>query len=252
MPLLAVARLSKRLSVYFYNYGKRCASRTYLLLALSLSFITFFSYPLVQKTFHSDHVAIPLADLDAQIWQSSLHVEFHNFTLFRRPPSTLLITQQIRISQPDSQVTYELVKKAISIYETMTTTLVDLDDGAVSLSTICYKYYGRCMVYRPHYKDKHEFLNSAHDKPNERHPFASFANVSLDRQGRFLRADAVLLTFVLKQHAHLNILPIWNALWDRTQSKLDMMDTTSWPDNKKSPVSAQTQIIPHMIQYKVN
>jgi hypothetical protein len=76
--------------------------------------------------------------------------------------------------------------------------------------------------------------------------------VSLDRQGRFLRADAVLLTFVLKQHAHLNILPIWNALWDRTQSKLDMMDTTSWPDNKKSPVSAQTQIIPHMIQYKVN
>ncbi|KAI8876885.1 WD40 repeat-like protein [Backusella circina FSU 941] len=253
MPLLAVARLSKRLSVYFYNYGKKCASRTYLLLALSLSFITFFSYPPVQKIFQNEQPTIPLADLDAQIWQSSLHVEFHNFTLFRRPPSTFLITQQIRISQPNNQVDHDLIQKATSIYESMATTVITLEPNTspVSLSTICYKYYGRCMVYRPHYRDQNDLFTTVHDKPSERHPFTSFANVSLDSQGYFLRADGVLLTFVLKQHAHLNTLRIWNALWEKTQSKLNMMMIqSSIEDTTTMPVYSQAQVIPHMIQYK--
>jgi hypothetical protein len=221
-------------------------------LLFSLSFIAFFSYPTVKKTFQIETPNIPLHSLDAQIWQSSVHVQYHNFTLFRHPPSSYLITQQIRISQPENQVGFDLIRKASSIYEAITTSIVELDHGMpVSLSTICYKHQGRCLIYQPPFRSEKEWLKIHSLNRDKYNPLPTFANVTFDNQGRFLKADGILLTFVLKQQTHVNTLRIWNAIWEKVQADLNIVSPDDASATDRSTLYSKADIVSHMIQYKV-
>lgn len=270
MPIRAANRIVKILSNQYYGYGKLVASRTYLLLLFSLSFISFFSFPLVSKYF-SDVVAPTLhnnipsthisTSLDAQCWHASAHIQFNNFTLSRNTPTNYLLTEQIRISRPDKSVNYELIQLAKQIYESITTTMVTVSSNSapVSLATICYKHQGHCLIHAPPFLAFQNELDwtlntklSMDDNSYETHPYSVYSNATFDRQGNFIKADAVLLTFVLNQtQQNGDTLNIWNKILHEVKSKFDVLDIQQHHEQDGVLWSSLSNTVPHMIQYKV-
>jgi hypothetical protein len=272
MPIRAARSIVKELSSYYYSFGKLIASRTYLLLLISLSFISYFSSPTVTKYFNNVVTStsrnnIPLShistSLDAQCWHASAHVEFNNFSVSRHPPSTFLITEQIRLSHPNKPVSYELVQQAQIIYETISTTLVvHGTDAPLSLSTICYKHKGQCLVHAPPFQQfnseqEWRLKTRLEHASYESHPYSVYSNATFDQQGRFLKADAVLLTFVLNQTQHGNTLHTWNKILHQLKSKYQILDIDQSQLQQQQIESttfiwsASSSTSPHMIQYKV-
>ncbi|KAG2237230.1 hypothetical protein INT48_006634 [Thamnidium elegans] len=270
MPYRTVARLSKRLSNYYYDYGKTVASRINLLLLFSLSFIFYFSLPYLTKSVPTavtptTHNNIPLSQistsLDAQCWHASAHVQFNNFTQNSRLfPSQYLITERIRLSHPDQPVTFELIQQAKEIYESLTTMIVMEQDSAVSLSSICYKHQGHCLVHAPPFEllqdesdwRKNTNLNSQTPLKYKSHPYSIYSNTTFNQLGEFIKADAVLLTFVLKQSANGNTVRIWNNILQQVKSKYNIIDHHQFSLPESSIWYGSTNTSPQMIQYKFN
>lgn len=270
MPIRAASRIVKILSNQYYGYGKLVASRTNLLLLFSLSFISFFSIPLVSKYF-SDVIAPTLhnnipsthisTSLDAQCWHASAHIQFNNFSLSRNKPANYLLTEQIRISQPNKSVNYELIQLAKAIYEGITTTMVTVSSSSepVSLATICYKHQGHCLIHAPPFmafQNELDWISNTKlndsDHSYETHPYSVYSNATFDRQGKFTKADAVLLTFVLHQTQQSgDTLTIWNKILQEVKSKFDVLDIQQHHDRDGILWSSLSNTVPHMIQYKV-
>ncbi|KAI7901985.1 uncharacterized protein BX663DRAFT_543886 [Cokeromyces recurvatus] len=265
MPIRAAKTIVKKLSNYYYNYGKLVSSRTYLLLLFSLSFISYFSLPIISKYFHhvvSSNSNIPLShistSLDSQCWHASAHVQFNNFTLNQQPPTTYLIAEQIRLSLPDQSVNFELIEQAKKIYEMITTTVVNMDGEAapVSLATICYQHRGHCLILAPSFnqlKDEPSWRSKTyiHHYPEyDTHPYSVYSNATFDSKGMFIKADAVLLTFILNQTQHGNSVFIWNKILEQVKLKLHILDIQQEGDS--FIWSASSNILPQMIQYKFN
>jgi hypothetical protein len=281
MPNRTLTRIAKKFSTYYYYYGKSVASRTYCLLAFSLSFISYFSFSYITKSLltvvtPTTHNNIPLSQistsLDAQCWHASAHVQFNNFTSLQQPsllPSHYLITERLRLSHPDQPVTFDLIQQAKAIYTSITTTLVidpDSPQEPVSLENICYQHEGHCLVHAPPFNelnDEKEWKKSAniHNQPKhqyEQHPYSIYSNTTFDfSSGDFIKADAVLLTFVLKQTQNeKNSLRIWNHILQEVKEKYGIVDIASSRSSSKNSgdstiwyASANTS--PQMIQYKV-
>lgn len=237
MPIRAARSIVKKLSFYYYDYGQVVSCRTYLLLTISLSFISYFSYPVIHTT-----------ELDS-CWHASAHVEFSNFSSFRHSPSTFLITEQIRMSQPDQDISFELLQQAHAIQETI------INDPM--LSTVCYKYKDKCLVHAPpmyeteqEWRSKTTYINHTQV---ETHPYSVYANATFDQHGRFIKADAILLTFVLNQVQHGNV---WNRILQQVKIKHRIKDVVLKSDVDATAAagmiwSASLDLLPHMIQYKV-
>ncbi|CEP11845.1 hypothetical protein [Parasitella parasitica] len=271
MPIRAASKIVKILSNQFYEYGKSAASRTYLLLLLSISFISFFSFPpvsqylsdVVAPTLHSNIPSAHIStSLDAQCWHASAHIQFNNFTLSRNSPANYLLTEQIRISRPNESVNYELIQLAKQIYESIATTMVTVSSSAapVSLATICYKHQDHCLIHAPPFMAFQNELDwtlntklGNNDNSYETHPYSVYSNATFDRQGNFVKADAVLLTFVLNQTLQSgDTLAIWNKILDEVKSKFDVLDIQQHSDRHGSLWSSLSNTVPHMIQYKFN
>ncbi|OBZ88562.1 hypothetical protein A0J61_03386 [Choanephora cucurbitarum] len=272
MPIRVANTIVKRLSKQlYYNYGKAVASRTHLLLLFSFTFISYFSLPAITKYYHeiitpTIYNNIPLShlstSLDAQCWHASAHVQFSNFSTSRHPPSEYLITEQIRLSHPDQPVTFDLIEHARQIYESISTTIitVDEDPSPVSLASICYKHHSHCLVHAPpfvQFRDADEWrtktvLDHTHTQTQyETHPYSVYSNATFDHQGRFLKADAVLLTFVLRQNKNGNAIRIWNKLLQEVKSKYNIVDFETQPtDASHSIWAAPSNTVAHTIQYK--
>lgn len=260
MPIRAARLIVKKLSGYYYEFGQVIASRTYLLLLISFSFISYFSSSTISRYFNdTTRNNIPLShistSLDAQCWHASAHIEFNNFSLSRDPPSTYLITEQIRLSHPNLPVSFELIQQAKVIYETISTTLVQGIEAPVSLSTICYKHKGQCLIHAPPF---HQFeteqdwkikTTSSSSLPYESHPYSVYSNATFDEQGNFLKADAVLLTFVLNQTQHGNTIHTWNRILQQVKMKYQILDIEQEGESRIWSTTSNTS--PHMIQYKV-
>ncbi|KAI9487213.1 MAG: hypothetical protein EXX96DRAFT_497661 [Benjaminiella poitrasii] len=266
MPIRAVKTIVKKLSKHYYDYGKFATSRTYLLLLFSLSFISYFSLPIISKYFHnvvSSNSNIPLShistSLDSQCWHASAHVQFNNFTLDRQPPTTYLITEQIRLSHADRPVTFNLIQRAKQIYESIatTTTVVNMDRNSVpvSLATICYKHRGHCLVHAPpfsQFEDESDWKSKTsvrHHSEYDTHPYSIYSNATFDSNGKFIKADAVLLTFVLNQTQHGNTLLIWNKILEEVKLKFNILDSQQG-GGESFIWSASSNTLPQMIQYK--
>lgn len=269
MPNRVVSKIAKRLSTYYYSYGKSVASRTYILLLFSLSFISYFSLPYLKKSRRTDvtpttHNNIPLSQistsLDAQCWHASAHVQFNNFTLTRRPPPThYLITERIRLSHPDQPITFDLIQQAKEIYQSIASTIVMNGDTPVSLTSICYKHQGNCLIHAPPFytlqneSDWRQKTN-LHNQPTykyESHPYSIYLNTTFNRHGDFIKADAVVLTFVLKQTQNGNTLRIWNSILQQVKLKYNIIDVDNFMQQDASIWYASSNTSPQMIQYKV-
>jgi hypothetical protein len=242
------------------------------LLLFSLSFISYFSLPYIKKsllavTTPTTHNNIPLSQistsLDTQCWHASAHVQFNNFTLTHNlPPTNYLITERIRLSHPDQPVTFNLIQQAKAIYESiMTTHILDGTSGeAVSLSSICYQHQGQCLIHAPPFsklkdeldwKQKTHIYNQPKNSQYESHPYSIYSNTTFDHSGEFIKADAVLLTFVLKQTQNGNTLRIWNSILDQVKSKYHIMNIDHDDNTDATIWYASSNTSPQMIQYKV-
>lgn len=253
MPIRAARSIVKKLSFYYYDYGKIVSSHTYLLLGVSLTLVSYFSVPIITKYEPITYNNIPLThistSLDAQCWHASAHVEFNNFSLSRNPPSSYLVTEQIRLSQPDQPVSFPLVQQAQAIYKTITATL--------ELDSICYKHNDQCLIHAPPFHEweneqdwrtKTTTMNHMHYKT---HPYSVYSNATFDSEGRFVKADAILLTFILNQTQHGNAIHVWNKILQQVKIKHHILNAQQ--EQGKSLIwSASSNILPHMIQYKVN
>lgn len=270
MPIRVVSRIAKKLSTYYYSYGKSVASRTYILLLFSLSFISYFSFPYLKKSritgvTPTTHNNIPLSQistsLDTQCWHASAHVQFNNFTLTRHlHPSHYLITERIRLSHPDRPITFDLIQQAKEIYESIASTIVMDDNTPVSLSSICYKHQGQCLVHAPPFdalqtEADWKKTSNLHNQPSlkyESHPYSIYSNTTFDHQGDFIKADAVLITFILKQTQNGNTVRIWNSILQQVKLQHNIIDVDNFMHGDTSIWYASANTSPQMIQYKVN
>lgn len=273
MPNRVVARVAKKLSTYYYNYGKTVASRTCILLLFSLSFISYFSLPYLKKSRRTGVTPttlnnIPLSQistsLDAQCWHASAHVQFNNFTLTRHlPPSHYLITERIRLSHPDRPITFELIQKTKEIYQSITSTIVMDDNQPVSLNSICYQHQGQCLIHAPPFEeltteaDWKETTN-LHNQPSlkyESHPYSIYSNTTFDPQGELVKADAVVITFILKQTQNGNTLRIWNSILHQVKLEHHILNVDNFMHDGDTSTSiwyASANTSSQMLQYKVN
>lgn len=217
------------------------------------------------------HNNIPLSQistsLDAQCWHASAHVQFNNITSTSHLPSTssshYLITERIRLSHPDQPVNYDLIEQAKALYESITTTIVMEGDMPVSLASICYKHDGHCLIHAPPFselRDSNDWKakTNIHNQPKYQyttHPYSVYSNTTFDPHGDLIKADAVLLTFVLKQTQNGNTLRIWNHILQEVKFKHEVIDMDQYHYNLEKDPSvwyASSNTPPQMIQYKVS
>ncbi|GAN05704.1 hypothetical protein MAM1_0099c05178 [Mucor ambiguus] len=91
------------------------------------------------------------------------------------------------------------------------------------------------------------------DHAYEMHPYSVYSNATFDRQGKFIKADAVLLTFVLNQTQQSgDTLAIWNKILQEVKAKFDVLDVQQHHDREGVLWSSLSNTVPHMIQYKFN
>ncbi|RCI06284.1 hypothetical protein CU098_003683 [Rhizopus stolonifer] len=238
MPIRAVQRCSQRLSEHYYRYGQLIASRTNLLLILSLTFISYFSYPVIKKQFSLP--SVQLASLDGQCWQISPHVQLDNSTV---APNFNI--QQIRLSHVDRPITFELVQQAHKIYSSISTN--------EALSHICYQQDDQCIIQAPPlFRNEQEWKEqSSHVKVqrHDSHPFSIYGNVTFDQQGNYAKADAIFLSFVLKQEPEY--YRTWISIVERVQEEFDMVNIQHEPWKKSNWYHTALDIPSQKLQYKL-
>ncbi|KAI9269898.1 hypothetical protein BY458DRAFT_510176 [Sporodiniella umbellata] len=238
MPIRAVQRCSQRLSEHYYHYGQLIASRTNLLLVFSLAFISYFSYPVVKKQFSLP--TVQLASLDGECWQVSPHVHFDNSTHLSN-----YNIQQIRLSHIDRPITFELVQQAHKVYSSIFSNK--------DLLNICYQQDDQCITQAPPlFRDEQEWkTQGAHVNAQKYdvHPFSIYGNVTFDQQGNYVKADAIFLTFVLKQgERYYNI---WSDIIEKVQQELEMSDIQYEPWKKANWYHTTLDTPSHIFQYKL-
>ncbi|KAI8384812.1 uncharacterized protein BYT42DRAFT_612483 [Radiomyces spectabilis] len=272
MPLRALAKLRAHLSTYFYPYGKSCASRSSLILFLSLVIVCLLSYPVVSNYFDqlgSDSAFLSIDKLDARFWQFSPHLQSDNIS---KTYTNAIVTKQIYITNTDNHVTKDLLNYALQLQHALTTSFVSVDEKPASLATICFSHRGRCIVHSPldYWNQEGTQIQNDHDwavtvtrhmdelsvtSGLSLHPISVFGNITLDHYGRFVTADSVIITVLLQHHPSFNTDRVWKALWHEALSRLNvpMFDINHRNViNSEAPVIAwqkQTDIHDQTLQY---
>ncbi|KAI8332927.1 hypothetical protein BC941DRAFT_516682 [Chlamydoabsidia padenii] len=178
MPLRDVRRINTKLSNYFYDYGKACASRVTLLLVGTLCAICFLSLPTIHQftqTVYSNAVPIPfsLDTFDGQFWLFSPHVQqqqpdLYTYTESSTTTSTTTTTtlatapmhditiKQVRITNLIQQVDKELLLYAYQLQKSLTATTIHWKENQVlSLESLCYRHQKNnkdkrhCLTHSP-------------------------------------------------------------------------------------------------------
>ncbi|KAI9282640.1 hypothetical protein BY458DRAFT_409080, partial [Sporodiniella umbellata] len=197
MPIRVVQRSSVRLSKQYYRYGQFIASKTTLLLIISFFFTSYFSLPVIKKQLVTS--ITPHTLLDGQCWQNSPHIQFDNST-----SESNYVIQQIRLSHVDRPITFNLVQKAYKFYSSIASN--------EKLVQICHQKDDQCFVQAPPlFKDEQEWQYKSRRSQvskYETHPFSVYANISFDQRGDYLKSDAVMLSFLLRQQ------PDTATVWD--------------------------------------
>lgn len=248
MPLLALRRCRSYISKkYFYTFGVKSASHPLYTLFISLISICFLSYPIITSFFTSHHASTLTPHIDAHLWQHSTHIQAS--TAVPHPHQPSFVARQIRIiDAANNTLSKELLGTSLSIYQALTV--------SNKLREICATTQHRqCLIHSPlavwNY-DQHAIEQDTDivqtvnqhlqdlSKPTglSLHPYATMGHVVLDDQGRFVSANSIILTFILKNTTHTQ------RIWD------DMMQHTSqqFPAVYTHPLHAE----PCLLQYKVS
>lgn len=244
MPLLALSRCRSYISKkYFYTFGVKSASHPFYTLFISLISICFLSYPIISSSFTSQHASLT-PHIDAHLWQHSAHVQAA--TAVPHQPS--FVARQIRITDATSDIiSKELLSTTLSIYQALTV--------SNKLREICATTQHRqCIIHSPlavwNY-DQHAIEQDTDiaqtinqhlyglSKPTglSLHPYATMGQVVLDDKGRFVSANSIILTFILKNTTEAQ--HIWNDMVQHAQLQFPAVYT--------HPLHVE----PCLLQYKV-
>ncbi|KAI9313271.1 hypothetical protein BX666DRAFT_1880608 [Dichotomocladium elegans] len=221
-------RHPKNLSAFFYAYGKKCGTRACAIFLISLIFIFIFSYPIVSRAIPSNDPD----DVEGRFWQYSPHLQPENISSFDSTPE--LIIQQIRIVNDRYSVNADLLLQTQMLQEALMSRTILVDGESVSLASICLLRHNQCIVHSPlDYWQKPEFFDPTRGWKmhiNTRqiskssgllmHPRSVFGNVTLDKDGQFISADSVILTFLLQETPFLSTARVWDALWQNVTTEL--------------------------------
>lgn len=232
MPLLALEKFCTHISKkYFYTFGQKCVTNAYLILFTTLFSICFFSYSaLLDYTY--PHSQSTNDFIDAHLWQFSPHVH-----VTKSNTTSGFIAQQVHVSTLDDEITKELLKNTLSIYDAMATSRISRNGQTIALDDICAKTpYASCIVHSPLAYWNNDFdrierdtdpittINKRMQRDEKRtrlslHPYSTMGNVKLDNQGHFISADSLIITFVLKNTS--STLEIWNQLYQHVVNPLE-------------------------------
>lgn len=238
MPLLALRRCRSYISKkYFYALGVKSASHPLYTLFISLISICLLSYPIIASCFTSHHASSLIPPIDAHLWQHSTHLQAATTTepLPLPPPHPpSFVARQIRITDATHHtLSKELLGTSLSIYQALTV--------SNKLREICATTQHRqCIIHSPlaiwNYDpqaieqdtDIVQTINQhLHDlsKPTglSLHPYATMGHVVLDDKGHFVSADAIIMTFILKNTTDTQ--RIWDDMVQHTRQQFPTVYT---------------------------
>ncbi|KAI9317971.1 sterol-sensing domain of SREBP cleavage-activation-domain-containing protein [Dichotomocladium elegans] len=201
--------LIAKLNACFAAFGRAAASRKYTLLFLSLIAALSLSWPTAQRLRHSLYTASITADAsNDHFWQYSPHVQ-PNINLNTMDDMTT--AYQIRFAHANQQhrrqqVTQQLLTRARAWYRAFTTHKVDIDGQSLALSDMPFFIFYSPFSYWHMDEDIPDNWEASLDQSlklngslttSRLDPLSVFDNVTLDKHGRFVSADAIVLTVIL-------------------------------------------------------
>lgn len=253
--LVSMAMFIAKLNASFAAFGRASAARKYTLLFFSLTIALFLSCPTIQRLRDSLYAASITANTDNDhFWQYSSHVQ--PAPLDQNTVSDALIAYQIRLAatsdlqQHQQPVTQQFLTRAQAWYKAFTTTKVAIDDQYYSLVDLPTS---AIMLYSP-FDDSYwhqqatvpdqwetTLASIINGSTHALDPLSVFDNVTLDKHGRFVCADSIIITALLHQDNGSNLAErVWKAVVEQHTSTL-----SSW---KMRQLNAPVQTW----QYKVN
>lgn len=226
--LVSMAISIAKLNASFAAFGRASAARKYTLLFFSLTIALFLSCPTIQRLRDSLYAASITANTDNDhFWQYSSHVHpapFHHNAL-----SDSLVAYQIRLAamtthqqQQQQPVTQHFLTRAQAWYRAFTTTKVAIDDQYYSLIDLPAS---QIMLYSP-FDDSYwqqqtdipeqwetTLASIINGSTHALDPLSVFDNVTLDKHGRFVCADSIIITALLHQDNGSNLAErVWKAV----------------------------------------
>ena len=201
-----------KLNACFGAFGKACALRKVSFLCMSLLISLILSWPTVQRLRDSLYTASVMAEAhNDQFWQYTPHVQPGS----KQPSDDMFAVYQIRITNPNNNepVTHDLLTRAREWQlGLMTFQVKDLNGESVSLSDLpffkLYSPFGTLWQYdeiihddwsmtlnnnnnQQYHNNNNTTTNSIFD------PLSVFDNATLDKHGKVVSADAIVLTAIL-------------------------------------------------------
>ncbi|KAG0172756.1 hypothetical protein DFQ30_009772 [Apophysomyces sp. BC1015] len=227
------------------------------------------SYPVVLHHYNALGLdltrSVEFDQIDAQFWQFSPHLQLDNATHVH---STSLTAQQIRIAAPSRQITKDLLTQTLKLQNALTTSFVYVDGKPASLSTVCLAHRSLCVVHSPlefwHNNEANvlededlvttinEHIDAISDATGlAMHPLSLFGNVTLDKHGRFVSADSIILTVFLHQTSYVNANRVWDGLWREVTSELGIANLVHGTDVDSAAWQKQMNTHTQTLQYKL-
>ena len=208
--LVSMAIFLAKLNASFAAFGRASAARKYTLLFLSLSIALFLSCPTIQRLRDSLYAASITANTDNDhFWQYSSHV--HPAPFHPNAHSDAHVAFQIRLASMTTQqqpVTQQFLTRAQAWYRAFTTTKVAIGDQYYSIIDLPPS---QIMLYSP-FDDSYwqqqadipeqwetTLASIVNGSTHALDPLSVFDNVTLDKHGRFVCADSIIITAVLHQ-----------------------------------------------------
>lgn len=226
--LVSMAISIAKLNASFAAFGRASAARKYTLLFFSLTIALFLSCPTIQRLRDSLYAASITANTDNDhFWQYSSHV--HPAPFHHNAQSDSLVAYQIRLAamtthqqQQQQPVTQHFLTRAQAWYRAFTTTKVAIDDQYYSLIDLPTS---QIMLYSP-FDDSYwqqqtdipeqwetTLASIINGSTHALDPLSVFDNVTLDKHGRFVCADSIIITALLHQDNGSNLAErVWKAV----------------------------------------
>ncbi|KAI9484324.1 sterol-sensing domain of SREBP cleavage-activation-domain-containing protein [Zychaea mexicana] len=210
--------LIAKLNACIGAFGKACALRKFSYLCTSLFIALVLSWPAVQRLRDSLYTTSVLADAaNDQFWQYTPHVQ----PILKQPSSDMLAVYQVRITNPNNEpVTHELLARARDWQLGLTTFQVDLNNKkghSLSLNDLpyfkLYSPFGTLWQYDEMiHDDWPASLNRYNSTSSSLDPLSVFENVTLDKHGKLVGADAIVLTALLLRNSDEHV---WKTAIER-------------------------------------
>ncbi|KAI8150204.1 sterol-sensing domain of SREBP cleavage-activation-domain-containing protein [Fennellomyces sp. T-0311] len=209
-----------KINACFGAFGKTCALRKFSLLCTSLLIALVLSWPTVQRLRDSLYAASVMSDAqNDQFWQYTPHVQPAN----KMPSPDMAAVYQIRIANPNNEpVTHDLLARARDWQNGLTSLQIDMDGQRITLAEMpffkLYSPFGSLWHNDELIRDDWPTsLNQYNATASSLDPLSVFDNVTLDKHGKLVSADAIVVTVLLLRDTYEQL---WKTAIERYSEQL--------------------------------